>query len=98
VLREHGYRRELDALLGANSDPRQPVLPAQAVRLAEDVLMFGTYADAPELRRRWRNHADALALVAPFGVDVDDIVATIDAVACEPAATSAGGATRRPGP
>jgi len=98
VLREHGYHRELDALLDANSDPRQPVLPAQAARLAEDVLMFGTYDDAPELRRRWRTHADALALVAPFGVNVDDIVATIDAVAGEPATASAVGATRRPVP
>ena len=80
VLRAHGYHRELDALLEANSDPRQPVLPSRATRLAEDVLMFGTYDDAPELCRRWQAHADALALVTPFGVAADDLIATIDAV------------------
>jgi alkanesulfonate monooxygenase SsuD/methylene tetrahydromethanopterin reductase-like flavin-dependent oxidoreductase (luciferase family) len=88
VLRAHGYHRELDALLEANSDPRRPVLPSQASRLADDVLMFGTYQDAPELCRRWQAHADALALVAPFGVTTDDLVATIDAVAAGPASTA----------
>jgi len=80
VLRAHGYDRELDALLQANGDPRQPVLPAGAVRLAEDVLMYGTYDDAPELCRRWQAHADAIALVMPFGLAADDIVAALDAV------------------
>lgn len=88
VLRSHGYHRELDALLEANSDPGHPVLPAQATRLAEDVLMFGTYADAPQLRRRWQAHTDALAIVAPFGVAADDLVAAIDAVSSEPEAAS----------
>ena len=83
VLRAHGYRRELDALLEANGDPRHPVLPSRATRLADDVLMFGTYDDAPDLCRRWQAHADALALVAPFGVAADDLIATIDAVAPE---------------
>jgi alkanesulfonate monooxygenase SsuD/methylene tetrahydromethanopterin reductase-like flavin-dependent oxidoreductase (luciferase family) len=85
VLRAHGYHRELDALLEANSDPRHPVLPAQATRLADDVLVFGTYDEAPELCRRWHAHADALALVAPFGVPADELTATIDAVAAPPA-------------
>jgi alkanesulfonate monooxygenase SsuD/methylene tetrahydromethanopterin reductase-like flavin-dependent oxidoreductase (luciferase family) len=80
VLRAHGYRRELDALLEANVDPRQQVLPAGATRLAEDVLMFGTYADAPRVLRHWSTRADTVALVAPFGVGADDIVATLDAV------------------
>jgi alkanesulfonate monooxygenase SsuD/methylene tetrahydromethanopterin reductase-like flavin-dependent oxidoreductase (luciferase family) len=80
VLRAHGYHRELDALLEANTDPRHPVLPSQAARLADDVLIFGSYNDAPELCRRWQAHADALALVVPFGVAADDLIATIDAV------------------
>jgi alkanesulfonate monooxygenase SsuD/methylene tetrahydromethanopterin reductase-like flavin-dependent oxidoreductase (luciferase family) len=88
VLRAHGYDRELDALLEANTDPRHPVLPSRATRLANDVLMFGTYDDAPELCRRWQAHADALALVAPFGVPAEDLIATIDAVVSEPAAPS----------
>jgi hypothetical protein len=85
VLRTHGYHRELDALLEANSDPRHPVLPSQATRLADDLLIFGTYDNAPELCRRWQAHADALALVAPFGVPADELIATIDAVTPESA-------------
>jgi alkanesulfonate monooxygenase SsuD/methylene tetrahydromethanopterin reductase-like flavin-dependent oxidoreductase (luciferase family) len=88
VLRAHGYHRELDALLEANSDPRHPVLPSQATRLADDLLIFGTYNDAPELCRRWQAHADALALVAPFGVPADELIATIDAAAPESAVAS----------
>ena len=94
VLRAHGYHSELDALLEANTDPRRPVLPAQATRLADDVLMFGTYADAPQLLRHWQTHADALALVAPFGLSPEDIVAVIDAVAApEPSAAASAAAT-----
>jgi alkanesulfonate monooxygenase SsuD/methylene tetrahydromethanopterin reductase-like flavin-dependent oxidoreductase (luciferase family) len=89
VLRAHGYDRELDALLEANSDPRHPVLPSQATRLAADVLMFGTYQDAPELCRRWQAHADELALVAPFGLAADELISTIDAIA-SPSATATG--------
>ena len=62
VLREHGYRRELDALLEANSDARHPVLPSSATRLANDVLVFGTYDDASALCRRWHTHADAIGV------------------------------------
>jgi alkanesulfonate monooxygenase SsuD/methylene tetrahydromethanopterin reductase-like flavin-dependent oxidoreductase (luciferase family) len=80
VLATHGYRPALEALLEANADPRHPVLPAQATRLAEEVLMFGTYDDGPDLARRWQAHADALALVMPFGLAPDAILATIDAV------------------
>jgi alkanesulfonate monooxygenase SsuD/methylene tetrahydromethanopterin reductase-like flavin-dependent oxidoreductase (luciferase family) len=93
VLRAHGYGRELDALLEANSDTRNVTLPEQATRLADDVLIFGTYDEAPDLCRRWLNHADALALVAPFGLSADDINATIDAVISAPA--TANGATPR---
>jgi hypothetical protein len=80
VLRAHGYARELDALLQANVDPRQPVLPTAATRLAEDVLMFGTHAEAPHLLRHWASRADEVALVAPFGVEAEVITATIDAL------------------
>jgi alkanesulfonate monooxygenase SsuD/methylene tetrahydromethanopterin reductase-like flavin-dependent oxidoreductase (luciferase family) len=83
VLRAHGYRRELDALLDANTDPRRPVLPAAATRLAEDVLLYGTFEDAPALCRRWQEHTDALALVAPFGLGTDELTAIIDAATRE---------------
>ncbi|MCW2547803.1 MAG: hypothetical protein JWN96_2263 [Mycobacterium sp.] len=59
----------------------RPKLRDGLSRLADDVLIFGTYGDAAELCRRWQAHADALALVAPFGVAADEIIATIDAVA-----------------
>jgi alkanesulfonate monooxygenase SsuD/methylene tetrahydromethanopterin reductase-like flavin-dependent oxidoreductase (luciferase family) len=98
VLRAHGYHRELDALLEANNDPRHPVLPSRATRLAEDVLIFGTYQDAPELRRRWQAHANALALVLPFGLAADELIAMIDAVGSEPATASDPAQQRAEGP
>jgi hypothetical protein len=55
------------------------MLPPAAERLAHDVLIFGTYGEAPELRRRWHQHADSLALVAPFGVTPDHITDAIEA-------------------
>jgi alkanesulfonate monooxygenase SsuD/methylene tetrahydromethanopterin reductase-like flavin-dependent oxidoreductase (luciferase family) len=81
VLREYGYHREIDALLEANPAPGNPVLPPAAERLAHDVLIFGTYGEARELSRRWHQHADSLALVAPFGVTPDHITDAIEAVA-----------------
>ena len=78
VLREHGYGAEVDALLEASSDPRHPVLPAAAERLARDVLVFGTHDDAPEVLGRWQRHADQLALVVPFATAADDLLAIVD--------------------
>jgi alkanesulfonate monooxygenase SsuD/methylene tetrahydromethanopterin reductase-like flavin-dependent oxidoreductase (luciferase family) len=80
VLRANGYGRELDALLDANRGVRAPFLPAAATRLASDLLLFGTFDEAPAQCRRWNEHTDALALVAPFGTSADDLVAAIDAV------------------
>jgi alkanesulfonate monooxygenase SsuD/methylene tetrahydromethanopterin reductase-like flavin-dependent oxidoreductase (luciferase family) len=80
VLRELGYGDEIDALLSASSDPRDPVLPDEAARLAHDVLMFGTYAEVPEIVGRWSAHADALACVVPFGTPERDLLAIVDAV------------------
>ncbi|MFN8156341.1 MAG: LLM class flavin-dependent oxidoreductase [Candidatus Nanopelagicales bacterium] len=79
VLREHGYAPEIDALLEASTDPRNPLLPAAAERLAHDVLAFGRLADAPRVLDRWRAHADALALVLPFGAPEHDLHAVVDA-------------------
>src|SRR5262245_29833413 len=80
MLREHGYHHELDALLDANPDPRQPHLPAAAERLAHDVLFYGTYDDAPQLSRAWLEHADNLTFVAPFGVPGEQLADTIEAI------------------
>ncbi len=80
VLREHGYGPEIEALLAANPDPRHPVLPTESERLAHDVLAFGLLEDAPEVLSRWRQHADAIGLVLPFGADVADLLDVVDAV------------------
>jgi alkanesulfonate monooxygenase SsuD/methylene tetrahydromethanopterin reductase-like flavin-dependent oxidoreductase (luciferase family) len=77
VLRAHGYHRELHALLEANSDPRDARLPVAAERLARDVLLFGTYDEVPELCRVWLEHADALTLVAPFGMRAEQIIESV---------------------
>jgi alkanesulfonate monooxygenase SsuD/methylene tetrahydromethanopterin reductase-like flavin-dependent oxidoreductase (luciferase family) len=80
VLRGHGYHHELDAILDANPDPHHARLPAAAERLAQDVLLYGTYDEAPQLCQAWLEHADALSLVAPFGVPGEQIADTIEAI------------------
>jgi alkanesulfonate monooxygenase SsuD/methylene tetrahydromethanopterin reductase-like flavin-dependent oxidoreductase (luciferase family) len=80
VLQAHGYGSELDVLLAANTDPRNPQLPAAAERLARDVLVFGTYDEAPDLCNAWLEHADALSLVAPFGVSADQLLESLTSV------------------
>ena len=83
VLRSHGYGRELDALLDANHDPQAPTLPAAADRLARDVLLFGTYDEAPMVCKAWLEHADALSIVAPFGLPAEHIADSLDAISGE---------------
>lgn len=80
VLCAHGYRSEVTALLEANSDPRAARLPAAAERLAQDVLLYGTYDEAPDLCAAWLEHADELSVVAPFSVPGDQIAETIEAI------------------
>jgi alkanesulfonate monooxygenase SsuD/methylene tetrahydromethanopterin reductase-like flavin-dependent oxidoreductase (luciferase family) len=80
MLRAHGYHHELDALLDANKNPQDAHLPAAAQRLADDVLLYGTYDEAPQLCRSWLEHADALTAVAPFGVPAEQIAEIIDAI------------------
>jgi len=80
VLRERGYGRELDALLDANHDSPSTVLPAAAERLAADVLLYGTYDEAPTLCQAWLDHADALSAVAPFGMPADNITDSLEAI------------------
>jgi len=80
MLRGHGYGPELDALLEANSDPREARLPGAAERLARDVLLYGTYDQAPQLAQAWLEHADALTVVAAFGGPATQIADTIEAL------------------
>jgi alkanesulfonate monooxygenase SsuD/methylene tetrahydromethanopterin reductase-like flavin-dependent oxidoreductase (luciferase family) len=80
MLRAHGYDRELDAVLDANRDSPDACLPAGAERLARDVLLYGTYDEAPRLCRAWLEHADALTVVAPFGVPAEHIAQSIEAI------------------
>jgi len=81
MLRTHGYDRELDALLDANRGSPGVRLPAAAERLARDVLLFGTYDEAPALCKAWLEHADALTVVAPFGVPAEHIAESIEGIA-----------------
>lgn len=81
VLREWGYAAEIDALLAVDADARTPVLPAAAERLARDLLLYGTYADAAGAVAEWGGHADALALTLPFGQPPDGLLDVLDALA-----------------
>ena len=84
MLRTHGYDLELDALLDANHGSRDACLPVAAERLARDVMLFGTYDEAPALCKAWLEHADALTVVAPFGVPAEHIAESIEAIADGP--------------
>jgi hypothetical protein len=84
VLREFGYAAELETLLAANRDPRHPVLPPGAERLAHDVLLFATDDEAQTALRRWSAASDDLSVVLPFGVEPDRLRATMQALAPHP--------------
>jgi alkanesulfonate monooxygenase SsuD/methylene tetrahydromethanopterin reductase-like flavin-dependent oxidoreductase (luciferase family) len=86
VLGEHGYHRELAALLDANRDLQEAHLPVAAERLARDVLLYGTYDEAPALCENWLEHADAVSVVAPFGVPAAQITEAIRAISSADAA------------
>jgi alkanesulfonate monooxygenase SsuD/methylene tetrahydromethanopterin reductase-like flavin-dependent oxidoreductase (luciferase family) len=88
VLREQGYGRELEALLDANVASEPACLPAAAERLARDVLLYGTYDEAPMLCQAWLDRADALTAVAPFGMPAEQIVDSIEAISAAISVTS----------
>jgi alkanesulfonate monooxygenase SsuD/methylene tetrahydromethanopterin reductase-like flavin-dependent oxidoreductase (luciferase family) len=69
MLRDHfGFASEVDALLDANRNGGLPRLPAAAERLARDVIVMGTYQEAPEAARLWLEAgADTISLVLPIG-------------------------------
>src|SRR4051794_4473458 len=81
ILRAFGYSAEIDALLEANSDPRRPVLPLAAERLARDVLLFADQANVGAALDDWHSVSDAVSLTLPFGLDPDALTAMVDALA-----------------
>ncbi len=81
VLRAFGYSSEIDALLEANTDPRRPVLPSAAERLARDVLLFADFDSAGEAYEAWRSVSDSVSLTLPFGLDAEVLTDTVDALA-----------------
>jgi alkanesulfonate monooxygenase SsuD/methylene tetrahydromethanopterin reductase-like flavin-dependent oxidoreductase (luciferase family) len=80
VLRTHGYGRELDALLDANHGSEPACLPAATERLARDVLLYGTYDEAPMLCAAWFDGADTVTAVAPFGMPAEQVTDSIEAI------------------
>jgi alkanesulfonate monooxygenase SsuD/methylene tetrahydromethanopterin reductase-like flavin-dependent oxidoreductase (luciferase family) len=81
MLRDHfGFAREVDALLEANDGASSPRLPAAAERLAGDVTVMGTYDEAPRVVRRWLEEgADAVDLVLPLGLPVEQLSEMLEA-------------------
>jgi alkanesulfonate monooxygenase SsuD/methylene tetrahydromethanopterin reductase-like flavin-dependent oxidoreductase (luciferase family) len=89
VLREQfGFAGEVDALLEANSGDGPPALPAAAERLADEVTIMASYAEAPQAVSRWLEAgADAVDLVLPLGLPEEQLREMLEAAAP---------ATRRP--
>ena len=83
MLRDHfGFGREADALLEANGDGGPPRLPAAAERLAREVTLMGTYAEAPDTIRLWLEAgADSIDLVLPLGLPEEQLREMLEAAA-----------------
>lgn len=93
MLRDRfGYAAEVDALLAANQDRADPVLPAAARRLAEDVLVVASYDEVGDAAGLWTQEgADHLDLIVPFGTGPDEMHATVAAAAPTPVAVPVAG-------
>jgi alkanesulfonate monooxygenase SsuD/methylene tetrahydromethanopterin reductase-like flavin-dependent oxidoreductase (luciferase family) len=83
MLRERfGFAEEVEALLDANRDGGTPRLPAAAERLAREVILMGTYAEAPSAVRAWfEAGADAIDLVLPLGLPEEQVHEMLQAAA-----------------
>jgi alkanesulfonate monooxygenase SsuD/methylene tetrahydromethanopterin reductase-like flavin-dependent oxidoreductase (luciferase family) len=83
MLRDRfGFTAEVDALLAANQDQDEPVLPAAAHRLADDVLIMASAHDLPDAVAQWTlAGADRVDLALPFAVPQADVEAMVAAVA-----------------
>ena len=83
TLRERfGFGGEIDALLEANSGGGAPELPAAAERLAREVTVMGTYAEAPDIVRLWLEAgADRVDLVLPLGLPEEQLKEMVEAAA-----------------
>ena len=83
MLRERfGYAAEVDALLAANADRDEPVLPDAARRLAQDVLLVATHDELGDATAGWTQAgADRLDLVLPFGLDEAELLTAVRAAA-----------------
>ncbi len=94
LLRERfDYGAEIDALLAANTDREVPVLPDASRRLAEDVLVLGTYDDIPAAAAMWTDAgADRVSLILPFGTAPEELHAAV--LAGSPPLVATGAASR----
>jgi alkanesulfonate monooxygenase SsuD/methylene tetrahydromethanopterin reductase-like flavin-dependent oxidoreductase (luciferase family) len=83
VLREQfGFAGEVDALLEANSNDGLPRLPAAAERLADEVTVMASYAEAPQAVSRWLEAgADGVDLVLPLGLPEERLREMLEAAA-----------------
>jgi alkanesulfonate monooxygenase SsuD/methylene tetrahydromethanopterin reductase-like flavin-dependent oxidoreductase (luciferase family) len=95
MLRERfGYAVEVDALLAANTDGGEPVLPTASRRLAEEVLALASYDEIPCVAAAWREAgADQIDLVLPFGLETTELTDLVTAAAPAPPAAGMPGRT-----
>jgi alkanesulfonate monooxygenase SsuD/methylene tetrahydromethanopterin reductase-like flavin-dependent oxidoreductase (luciferase family) len=89
LLRDRfGFAAEVDAVLEANAGDGLPELPTAAERLAREVTLMATYAEAPDAIRAWLDAgADSVDLVLPLGVPEEQLREMLAAAA--PAAAPA---------
>ena len=90
MLRDHfGFAKEVDAFLAANEGGGLPQLPSVAEGLAREVIVMGSYDEAPDSVSAWLEAgADAIDLVLPLGLPEEQLHEMLQATA--PAAAPGG--------
>lgn len=83
MLRDRfGFAKEAGALLAANEGGGPSRLPAAAERMAREVTVMSTYAEAPQAVRLWLEAgADAIDLVLPPGLAEEQLREMLEAAA-----------------
>ena len=93
TLTRRGFAKEIEAVLPANTPRMRGVVPPDAARLLEELIVFGTPAEARERLARWYEAgADTVSLLLPPHLTPAQIDVTLHAFGGYPAPD---GAARR---
>jgi alkanesulfonate monooxygenase SsuD/methylene tetrahydromethanopterin reductase-like flavin-dependent oxidoreductase (luciferase family) len=82
ISERFGFSHEVEALLAANANGGPPRLPTAAERLARELIVMGTYDEAPGVVRDWLEAGvDTIDLVLPLAVPERQLHEMLEAIA-----------------